>query len=110
MTANLPSSACEDGTDGLGAVPSLLQILWTGWLTTLDAAGGHDQTSWKMHFGGSDQAKLEEYLEVVDLDAVSWEGGATGADSIQSVTHNRWNVTIGFIFELMEIWLVVFDL
>jgi len=106
----MPSSAGEDGTDGLGAVPSELQILRTGWLTTLDAAGGHDRASWKMHFGGSDQAKLEEYLEVVNRDAVGWEGGATGADSIQWVTHNRWNVTIGFIFELMESWLVVFDL
>ena len=25
----MPSSAGEDGTDGLGAVPSVLQILWT---------------------------------------------------------------------------------
>jgi hypothetical protein len=29
MTADMPSSAGEDGTDGLGAIPSVLQILRT---------------------------------------------------------------------------------
>jgi hypothetical protein len=38
MTADMPSSAGEDGTDGLGAVPSVLQILRTD--GTVDNTGG----------------------------------------------------------------------
>jgi hypothetical protein len=30
-------------------------------------------------FGGHDQLRLEEYLELVDLEAVDREGGATAA-------------------------------
>jgi len=34
-----------------------------------------------MHFGGNDRARLEEYLEEVDLEAVVWEGGEMGAET-----------------------------
>jgi hypothetical protein len=30
--------------------------------------------------GGHDRSRLEEYLEVVNLEALDWEGGATAAD------------------------------
>ena len=32
--------------------------------------------------GGSDRARLEEYLEAVNLDAVVWDGDAMGADTL----------------------------
>ena len=32
--------------------------------------------------GGHDRARLEEYLEAVDLEAVVWEGGETGAETL----------------------------
>jgi hypothetical protein len=35
-----------------------------------------------MHFGGHDQARLEEYLEAVNLEAVVRKGGETGAETL----------------------------
>jgi len=32
--------------------------------------------------GGHDRSRLEEYLEVVDLEAVDREGGATAAETL----------------------------
>ena len=32
--------------------------------------------------GGHDRSRLEEYLEVVDLEVVEWEGGATAAETV----------------------------
>ena len=34
-----------------------------------------------MHFEGNDRARLEEYLEEVDLEVVVWEGGEMGAET-----------------------------
>jgi len=81
-----------------------------------DALGGFDQANLEMHLeaiieqaqrhtwrlwssefgdalGGGDWARLEEYWEAVNLEAVVWKGGATGAlDSIHSSTRNCGNV------------------
>jgi len=44
--------------------------------------GGRNRASSGMHFRGYDRARLEEYLEAVDLEAVVREGGETGAETL----------------------------
>jgi len=37
---------------------------------------------WRYALGGRNRVRLEEYLEVVNLEAVSREGGAMGAETL----------------------------
>jgi len=59
-----------------------------------NALGGRDRAGFEIYtwrpsscdFGdtlrGHDRARLEVYLEAVNLEAVVWEGGATGAETL----------------------------
>jgi len=68
---------------------------WRMWLSELgDALGACDQVSLKICTGrlwwnelgdaleGYDRAKSEEYLEASNLEAVVWEEGTTGAETL----------------------------
>jgi len=53
------------------------------WLSNItNTPEGHNGTSVEMHFGGSNQAKWQVQLEVVNLNAVDWKGDTTVAENI----------------------------
>jgi len=64
------------------------------WRPCLCELEGHDRASsefhleaeikwvWRYTFGCHDRATLEEYLEAGNLEAVVWDGGATGAETL----------------------------